>query len=184
VVSISLISFLNTWVWNIYGTLYQFYFFETCDSSAQDCPLSLQLLYYMNHTVLLPTHILPLQYTKLHVKSPVPVLGLSFDSLALQQGSYVCMHVYLHFVLWYFYFSFFASQSISAWAPRISYLFMNSYLSTLPSCCLALPIHSLNLGFPQVYTYNPLVCKILWFAKMNTYLSVKNVNFEFFVLNI
>lgn len=72
-----------------------------------------------------------------------------------------------------FTFLFFASESKSSWAPRISYLFMNSYLSTLASCCLALPIHSLNLGFPQVYTYNPLLWEILWFAKMNTYLNAK-----------
>lgn len=35
--------------------------------------------------------------------------------------------------------------------------FMNSYLSTLHSNCLVLPMNALNLDFLPVYTYNPLL---------------------------
>lgn len=62
---------------------------ETCDQpqivlSIYSCCTTCMLL--------LVTHVLPLWHTKLHVKSPVSVLGL-FDSLPLQKGSYVCMCV-------------------------------------------------------------------------------------------
>lgn len=120
--------------------------------------------------VLLPTHVLPPWYTKLHVRSPVPVLRLSLVHCPFEKAAMcVCL-----FILYCDIFTFLV-LFLNLNQPGLLgfHLSMNFCLSTLPSFCLALQIPTLNLGFPQMYKYIPLLWKILWFAKMNTYLNAK-----------
>lgn len=113
-------------IWSMCCTLCQLCFFQKHNNLQPTVPRCCAV-----SVVLLPIHVIPLWYTDLRF------IGPSEGQLLMQ------MHAFLYALHWHSYFFFFWIKVSVGCVHHLS----SSYWSSLPSCHLALLIHSLKPAF-------------------------------------